>query len=247
MWIPRWLGECYSRLFTRFRKETFTFQQAKELLLTNENRLAVAFSKLHSKRILLILDQGRPRLYRILDPENFTLLASETVKNIEKIPQERYVKLVCDCFRKATETLNIESFAVYGSVARGTATPNSDIDILLVSDDLNGSLGSRIEKLYAIEEMLRDELEWLGRKGIRTGLSFYPLKRCEAQKLPNLFLDLTEDAVILYDKSRFLERTLLELRMKLLNLGARRVFIDKERWYWDLKPDYKPGEIIAVT
>ncbi|MEM2876345.1 MAG: hypothetical protein QXL67_05290, partial [Candidatus Bathyarchaeia archaeon] len=39
--------------------------------------LMVAFTKLHSKRILLIFDYGRPRLYRLLNPENFILLASE--------------------------------------------------------------------------------------------------------------------------------------------------------------------------
>jgi len=40
---------------------------------------------------------------------------------------------------------------------------------------------------------------------------------------------------------------LLELKMRLLKLGAKRIFIDKERWYWDLKPDYKFGEVIAVA
>jgi len=247
MWIPRWLGECYSRLFTHFGQETFTFQQARELLSADKNKLAVAFSKLHSKRILLILDHGKPRLYRVLDPENFILITSETIKNLEKIPQERYLKLTCDCFRKASRALKVESFAVYGSVARGSATINSDIDVLIISEDLNGSLGSRIGQLYRVEESLRPELEWLRKNKIHTGFSFYPLRKHEAQGLPTLFLDLTEDAVILYDKDHFLDRTLLEMKMKLLKLGARRVFIDKEKWYWDLKPDYKFGEIVEVT
>jgi len=247
MWIPKWLGECYSRLFAHFRQELFTFQQAREFLSVNEKKLAVAFSKLHSKRILLIFDYGRPRLYRLLNPENFVLLASDTIKNLDKIPQERYLRLVCDCFRRTSETLNVDSFAVYGSVARGSATTNSDVDILVVSEDLRGSLSSRIEMLYAMEETLQDELRWLRKKGIYTGLSFYPLKKCEAQRLPNLFLDLTEEAVILKDDKHFLEMTLLELKTKLLKMGARRVFINKEQWYWDLKPDYKFGEAVAIA
>jgi len=247
MWIPKWLGECYSKLFTRFREELFTFQQARESLSISENKLAVAFSKLHSERILLTFDYGKPRLYRLLNPENFILLASETVKNLDKIPQERYLRLVCDCFRQTSETLNVESLAVYGSVARGSATANSDVDILLISEDLRGSLGSRIRKLYSIEEALQCELGWLRKHSIYTGLSFYPLRRDEAQRLPSLFLDLTEEAVILRDEKRFLERTLLELKMKLLALGARRVFVNKEQWYWDLKPDYKFGEMVATA
>lgn len=247
MWISRSLGEYYSKLFIRFGQETFTFQQAKETLSLDENRLAVAFSKLHSKRSLLIVDQRRPRQYRVLDPENFILLASETIKNLEKIPQERYLKLLCDCFRKTTKAMDLESFAIYGSVARGRAALNSDIDIMLISDDLSGSLGARIERMYGIEEELRQELQWLSKNRVHTGLSFYPLRKNEAQRLPSLLLDLIDDAVILYDRNRFLEATLLELKMKLLRLGARRVFIDKEKWYWDLKPDYKFGETIAVT
>jgi len=31
-----------------------------------------------------------------------------------------------------------------------------------------------------------------------------------------------------------------------LRQGAKRIFIDKERWYWDLKPDYKFGEAVAI-
>jgi len=247
MWIPKWLGECYSKLFTHFGQELFTFQQAKELLSMSETKLAVAFSKLHTKRILLIFSPGKPRLYRLLDPENFILLASETIKNLEKIPQERYLRLICDCFHQTSATLNLEAFVIYGSVARGNATPNSDVDVLLISEDLSGSLGSRIEKLYHIEKTRHAELEWLRRHNIHTGVSFYPLRKVEAQRLPNLFLDLTEEAVILHDKNHFLESTLLELKMKLLKMGAKRVFINKEQWYWDLKPDYKFGETLAIA
>jgi len=247
MWIPKWLGECYSKLFGHFGQELFTFQQARELLTVNETKLAVAFSKLHSKRILLIFDHGRPRLYRLLNPDNFILLASETIKNMDKIPQERYLRIICDCFRRTSERLNMESFAVYGSVARGSATLNSDVDILLISEHLSGSLGSRMKTLYNMEEALHDEQRWLRKHGIYAGLSFYPLRKREAQRLPNLFLDLTEEAVILKDEEHFLERTLLELKTKLLKMGAKRVFINKEQWYWDLKPDYKFGETIAIT
>jgi len=247
MWIPKWLGECYSGLFAHFGHELFTFQQAREFLSVNETKLAVAFSKLHSKRVLLIFDHRRPRFYRLLNPDNFILLASETIKNIDKIPQERYLRLICDWFRRTSETLNVESFAVYGSVARGSATSNSDVDTLLISKNLYGSLGSRMKTLCTIEKTLQDELRWLRKHSIYTGLSFYPLRKHEAQRLPNLFLDLTEEAVILKDEEHFLERTLLELKTKLLKMGAKRVFINKEQWYWDLKPDYKFGETIAVT
>ena len=247
MWIPRWLGECYSRLYVKFGMEPFTFSEAKKILSLDESKLSVAFSKLHSRRILLVFDRGRPRLYRLLDPENFLFLASGTVKNYDGIAQERYLKLILDCLRTILKMMDLESFAIYGSVARGQASKNSDIDILLISEELDGSLASRMERLYRVEEKLKKELVWLRKHGIYTGLSFYPLRKEEAQRFPLLFLDLTEEAVILYDKNRFLEALLLELKRKLLEHGAKRVFIDEKHWYWDLKPDYKFGERIEVT
>jgi hypothetical protein len=239
------LGEIYSRLYTRFEGELFTFREARDFLSLNENKLAVAFSKLHSRRILLIFG-GRPRSYRLLDPQNFILLASNTLQNLDGITQERYVKLLCDAFRLTFKSFDLSSFAVYGTVARGAAKENSDVDILVVSDDFVGSFGSRIERLLGVEGRLREELAWLRKRGVYTSLSFYPLREEEAKRVPLLFLDLTEEAVILYDKNRFLERVLTDFKAKLLRLGAKRVFIDKEHWYWDLKPDYKFGEEIPL-
>ena len=246
MWFPTWLGEVYVKLFSRFGTELFTFKKARDLLGFNENKLAVSFSKLHSYRVLLIFDSGKPRLYRLLDPENFVLLASEVIRNVDRIVQERYVKLLCDVFRLIQKTLDLSSFAVYGSVARGVAEKHSDIDILVVSNDFFGSIGSRIDRLYDVEVKLKDEISWLRKHGVYTSLSFYPLREDEAKRVPLLFLDLTEEAIVMYDKNRFLENILTELKARLTKLGGRRIFIDKEKWYWDLKPDYKFGEEIII-
>jgi len=90
-----------------------------------------------------------------------------------------------------------------------------------------------------VEEGAEGGLEWLRKHGVYTSLSLYPLRREEAKRLPLLFLDLTEEAAILYDKDGFLEATLLELKRRLLEQGAKRVAVDKGRWYWDLKPEYR--------
>lgn len=247
LWIPRWLGECYSKLYLRFGRDLFTFREAEEALSFGEAKLSVAFSKLHSRRILLVFERGRPRLYRLLDPENLILLASGLVNNFDMIVQERYLKLILDSLRILLKRMNLDSFALYGSVARGSASNNSDVDILLISDSLSGSLGSRMERLAYVEDELGEELRWLRKRGFYTTLSFYPLTRREAGRLPLLLLDLTEEAIILYDRERFLEATLLELKRELLRRGAKKVVVDKEHWYWDLNPNYKLGEGVETT
>lgn len=247
MWVPKWLGECYSRLYVKFRSNLFTFNDARKLLSINENRLSVAFSKLHSKRFILVFNRSRPRLYRLLDPENMVFLASGIVKNFNGIRQERYLKLVLDCLQASLKIFDLDSFAVYGSVARGVASNMSDVDVILVSDSFSGSIASRMADMCKIEDSVTEELKWLRKNGVYTSLSFYPLRRKEAERMPILFLDLTEDAVILYDKDGFLENLLLDFRSRLTRAGAKRIFIDSKRWYWDLNPDYRCGKTIGIT
>ncbi len=247
MWIPRWLGEIYSLLYRSFEAELFTFTQARKALNIDPGKLSVAFSKLHSERILTVFRRSRPRAYRLLDPSEFILLTSETILNIQELIQERYLPLILKGYRQASKIVNINSYAVYGSVARGKAKEDSDIDVLIVSGDFRGSLGSRIERLMGVEDAVKDEIKWLKRHEIRTGLSFYTMNPEEAERLPYLFLDLTEDAVVMRDEGRFLEGLLMELGAKLLKRGAVRVFVDEDRWYWDLKPDYRFGEIVEIA
>ncbi|MEM2912979.1 MAG: nucleotidyltransferase domain-containing protein [Candidatus Bathyarchaeia archaeon] len=246
MWVPKWLGEYYSKLYVKFRSDLFTFNDARRLLSIDENRLSVAFSKLHSKRFILVFNRSRPRLYRLLDPENIVFLASGIVKNFNEIHQERYLKLVLDCLRASLKIFDLDSFAIYGSVARGVASNMSDIDILLVSDSFSGSIASRMADMCKIEDLVTEELRWLRKNGIYTTLSLYPLRRKEAERMPILFLDLTEDAVIFYDKDGFLENLLLDFKSKLTKAGAKRIFVNGKRWYWDLNPDYRRGETVGI-
>jgi len=246
MWLPRWVGEIYARLFARFGTELFMFQEAVEVLGVPDNRVAVGFSRLHACRALMVFAATRPRRYRLLRPENFLLLAAEEIRGVDRIPQERYVQLVCDVFREVRQVVDLTALALYGSVARGTAAPNSDLDLLVVSPDFTGSVGQRITVLYEAEKRVREELRWLHQHGVYVTLSFYPLHPREVRRLPPILLDVSEEGIVLYDRERVLEEALLQLRLRLLKLKARRVFLDENRWYWDLKPDYRFGERVVL-
>ena len=94
MWIPAWLGEIYAYLSQRFGTEVFTFREAQDVLGMGEGKINVAFSKLHSVRVLTLFERSRPRAYRLISPADFVLLASERVQGIEGVRQERYVPIV---------------------------------------------------------------------------------------------------------------------------------------------------------
>lgn|GEM_PF-330321 len=137
------------------------------------------------------------------------------------------------------------SVVLYGSTARREHTRTSDIDVLIVAKDLPPSHRERNRTLVAIENELVPMMDSLYDKGIQTGFSTKIKTPEEAGRFTPLYLDLTQDAVILYDRDGFFSHVLEKLRSKLKALGARRVQLGKVR-YWHLKPDYKWGEEIEI-
>jgi hypothetical protein len=140
---------------------------------------------------------------------------------------------------------NLVSVVLYGSVALGKAGKDSDIDLLIVAEGLpRGSL-RRQEVFMEAEKALEKRIEDLWRQGFH--VDFSPILRTpeEASKLSPLYLDMVENAIILYDKKNFFRKLLKRLRSRLRELGARRVELGK-RWYWILKEPYKPGEDVTI-
>jgi hypothetical protein len=60
-----------------------------------------------------------------------------------------------------------------------------------------------------------------------------------------LFLDMVEDARILFDRDGFFAARLDRLRARLKELGSQRIWRGNA-WYWVLKPDLKPGEVFEL-
>lgn len=137
------------------------------------------------------------------------------------------------------------SVVVYGSVARGTARKDSDIDVLIVVEELPRSRFERLSIYMKAEENLDPLLNELLKRGYAVTISPILKTKREAERISPLYLDMVEDAIIAYDKNGFFEEILKRLRDKLMELGAEMVWIGK-KWYWRLKKDYKFGEVIEL-
>ncbi len=96
-----------------------------------------------------------------------------------------------------------------------------------------------------IERSIADLFVTARQRGVTTTLSPVLKTRAEVAHGSPLLLDLTEDARILVDRDGFLAGALDALRARLDALGARRIWRGNA-WYWDLKPDYRPGEVIEL-
>lgn len=136
------------------------------------------------------------------------------------------------------------SLIVYGSVARGEVREDSDIDLLIVVDGLPRGRLKRQELFEEVERELEVEMNELWSKGFHVALSPIMKTPEEARRLSPLYLDMVEDAIIVYDKGDFFKGVLDRLREKLKEYGAKRVRMGR-KWYWVLKDRYEFGEVIA--
>ncbi len=141
---------------------------------------------------------------------------------------------------------NLVSVVLFGSAARGEAGEGSDIDFLVVAEEF-GKEG-RFEVFNAIEKDLKASQEYLDMKENKIGtlISPVPFTPSEVEKNPSILLDIVTDGIILYDTDDFIEHKIESLRKKLKKMGSKKIFIDDKRYYWDLKPDYKLGEIVEI-
>lgn len=137
------------------------------------------------------------------------------------------------------------SFVVFGSVARETYRFDSDIDLLIIAEGLPKGRMKRVAQFLTVEDRIETFLESLRKEGMNTYISPVFKTPEEAEMGSPLFLDMVEDASILFDRNGFFSKVLERLRNRLKELGAKRVW-KGNAWYWVLKPDYKPGEVIEL-
>jgi predicted nucleotidyltransferase len=140
---------------------------------------------------------------------------------------------------------NLTSIVLVGSVARGEARVSSDVDLLVICRKLPEGAFRRREALQPVRERLQADLDQLWAQGIHSDFAEVIRSEAEAQRTHPVYLDMTEEAVILFDRGDFFTGVLERLQERLQQLGAKRRQLGQLR-YWDLKPDFKPGEAITL-
>jgi predicted nucleotidyltransferase len=133
------------------------------------------------------------------------------------------------------------SLVLFGSVARGEARESSDIDLLVIAEGFPKSLRERRCPLLAEWSRVRAEkglpaVEW----------NLMTKTPQEARYHSPLYLDIVEDGILLVDRGGFFQAVLDAMRVRMRELGSRRVFLEDGSWYWDLKPDFRFGEVVEI-
>lgn len=162
--------------------------------------------------------------------------------------KEPYRNLIDSTLKRLIEVFGekLVSLVIYGSVARGDFRKGSDVDMLVIIEELPKS---RLERSRLFVERVEKNLDPLLDKLYEEGyyITLTPIIKTveEAKHISPIYLDMVEDAVIVYDRGEFFRKVLDKLSDKLKELNAERVYVGK-KWYWRLKKDFEFGEVIVV-
>jgi hypothetical protein len=146
---------------------------------------------------------------------------------------ERFTALLHDHFSE-----NLISVVLFGSWARGEARPDSDLDLLVVARGLPRSPLDRQALLFRLARRVSDEFA--------DRVMPVALTPAEAERVKPFYLGMLSGHEVLRDSGRFFSGVLDRLRGRLAELGARRYEDEDGYEYWDLKPDWKPGDVVSL-
>ncbi|MGH7558397.1 MAG: hypothetical protein ACREMD_11595 [Gemmatimonadota bacterium] len=116
--------------------------------------------------------------------------------------------------------------------------PDRDVDLIVVWEGAPERRRGRSERIRAAARWVSPDLEaWL---------SPIVLTPEEARRFKPYYLGLLGCHLLLYDRGGFFAGVLDRLRARLDELGARRLIDPDGYEYWDLAPDWQPGDEVIV-
>jgi predicted nucleotidyltransferase len=164
--------------------------------------------------------------------------------NIGYAVYQKFLEQLLDRLRNRLGEDVILAFALLGSVARGEARVDSDIDLLIVHKEVDFDPTREFVKArFELQE--ESEYKRLNESGLNPYPSAIFMTERELWEYPLILLDIIDHGLILYDTG-VLQKRFNALRKRLAELGSKKVVLEDGTWYWDLKPDWKPGEVIEL-
>jgi uncharacterized protein len=125
---------------------------------------------------------------------------------------------------------NLVSIVLFGSRARGEATPESDVDLLVVVNEAS----PRLDRAPELRWGLLDDRVYLP-------ASFLVLGREEVDAdVPSFLLDIALDGLVLFDKGGFMASRLERLHRIVEEAGLFRVRIGPGHFAWEWRR--RPGK-----
>ena len=241
-WLPPWLGRAYSAIRLEFGNKVFTIDEAARSLGFSRPKATLTLSRLAAAGWLAKpFSRGR---YIAVDPD--VVFSSVVGGGLTGPPLAS--KGAFPCLQAALGGIirlygeRLVSLAVFGSTARGDGGATSDIDLLVVAEGLSRSYSERLAELEPVSDACSNvnRVLWAER-GEYHLLDAVVLAPEELLSNSLFLLDMTRDALVVFDRRGTLRGVLEGLRRRLAETGSRRVETPAGNWYWELKPGAVSG------
>ena len=172
--------------------------------------------------------------------------------------EEREINEVSRLYRALAESFaaillerlgeQIVCVVLYGSVARGTARPESDIDVFVVAGKTEQEKQPIRREIWKADDEFWDDEQAVGlrERGYRASVETLVVSELQAQRGLPIYLDMTLDAISLHDPKQFFARRMDQARRRMAELHSCREWVGHEEYFWYLKLDAKPGEVFQL-
>jgi predicted nucleotidyltransferase len=237
------LEYAYAHILLSFGLDYFSSKEFKKVVSVDNPNLM-----LHRLCKEGFLTRYRRGVYRATHPLILSLERGGS-RWRDKVAQKDYLPILEFVVVKLVEFFwnRITSLLIFGSVARGQARAESDIDILLVAEGLPKRYSERIglvrRALSGVEDV---RLKMWERARVYPLIDVIALEPEEASTNHPFYLDMLGEAIVVLDRNGFMKSRLEALEKKLCEIGARKVVLPDGRWFWDLKSEIRKGEVIEL-
>ena len=142
--------------------------------------------------------------------------------------RDKFNELINIIFEKTKDFYkdNLISFIVFGSCGRDTPTNESDIDILIILNEINFNRMKRMKIFYEnVEKKIENEIKNYEKYNINTYISPIIRSKEEVKYGSPLYIEMILGVKIIYDKDNFFKNYLKRLENKLNKLKS-----SKKKW-----------------
>lgn len=237
------LDSVYAKILTKFGLEEFSSKEfEKHIYVDNPNLI---LHRLYEKGFIVRFFRGK---YKAIHPL-ILVLEKDGWKWKDKISQKEYLPILEFVVVRLIEAFwkKLVSLIIFGSIASGKAKNESDLDFLLVAENLPKKYSERLKLIRKILTGVEDvRIKIWREKGRYPLLDIIILGPQEAKINHPFYLDLVEESIIVFDRENFMKNRLESLKKELGKLGAKRILLPNGRWYWDLKTEISRGEVIQL-
>ncbi|MFQ5837310.1 MAG: nucleotidyltransferase domain-containing protein [Thermoplasmata archaeon] len=168
-----------------------------------------------------------------------SLLVRPPAVDVERVPHPYFGPVLKALAEKLLERFgeNLLGILLFGSVARGDWTRDSDIDLLVLFREYPAGREGVVSELLSVRKEIRKtgEYQRAFRAGFVPTVEFYPLSLEDSSRFRRLYLEAFTEGIVIMDREGDLADLIRRFQERMKEAGAKRVETPGRGHYWILE------------